>query len=137
MSDLLRRAEATRLTINKYRARPFDWKSRSTCIHMARTHLRNMGHRPPPIPDFRSVIGARRALQNTGFDNLTALLDSLLPRIAPAEMLVGDIAILPGDEGMEGIVISAGGKLIGYNEDAPDGVKPLMALVPLPAAWRA
>nr|WP_232307502.1 hypothetical protein [Sphingobium chungbukense] len=68
---------------------------------------------------------------------MTALLDSLLPRIAPAEMLVGDIAILPGDEGMEGIVISAGGKLIGYNEDAPDGVKPLMALVPLPAAWRA
>jgi len=137
MSELIRRADATRLTINKYRARPFDWKTRSTCIHMVRSHLRNMGHRPPAVPDFRSVIGARRALEKTGHKDLTALLDSLLPRIAPAEMLVGDIAVLPGDEGMECIVISAGGKLLGYHLDAPDGVKPLLATIPLTAAWRA
>ena len=104
---------------------------------MARSHLRNMGHRPPSVPDFRSAIGAKRALMKTGHENLTALLDSLLPRINPAEMLVGDIAILPGDEGMECIVVSAGGKLIGYQEDEPDGIRPLLALVPPPAAWRA
>lgn len=127
------------LTVAKYRAKPFDWRSRATCLHMARTHLRNFGHRPPPIPDFRSALGARKALDKAGFETVAALLDSLLPRIAPAAMWVGDLAILPGDAGLDSICIAdTAGKLIGWNEDDPSGVRPQMvlALENVVGAWR-
>jgi hypothetical protein len=136
MSDLVRRAEATRLTLAKYRARPFDWKARATCIHLARFHLVKMGHRPPAMPDFRSALGAQKALAKSGFADLSALLDSLLPRIAPAQMLVGDLALMEGDGPFDSICVSAGGKLLGWHEDDPEGIRPLMALdLPL-GAWR-
>lgn len=133
--ELVRRAEATRNTLARYRRKPFDWSERATCIHMARYHLRQMGHRPPPIPDFRSALGARQALGKAGFDSVTALLDSLLPRIAPAAMLVGDLAVLEGIEGLDSVVINAGGKVLGWHEAADDGVKPLIARE-IKAAWR-
>ncbi|WP_336974160.1 DUF6950 family protein [Sphingobium aromaticiconvertens] len=136
MSDLIRRADATRKTLAKYRRRAFDWRGRSTCIHLARYHLRNMGHTPPPVPDFRSALGARRALDRLGFADLAALFDSMLPRIAPAAMLVGDLAVLQGDEGFDSIVVSAGGKLLGYHADDGSGIKPLMALEMPVGAWR-
>jgi hypothetical protein len=135
MSDQVRRAEATRLTMARYRAIPFDWKAKATCIHLARAHLRNMGHRPPAIPAFRSALGAQRALHRTGFADLAALLDSLLPRIAPAAMWVGDLAVVEGDEGFDSIVISAGGKMLGYNEADMSGIKPLVVSA-FKGAWR-
>ncbi|MFC3442794.1 DUF6950 family protein [Sphingobium rhizovicinum] len=134
--DLVRRAEATRLTLAKYRSRPFSWADRATCIHLARHHLRNMGHKPPSIPDFRSALGAQKALLRQGHDDLHDLLDSLLPRIAPAQMLVGDLALIDGDGPFDSICVSAGGKLLGWHEDDASGIKPLLALtVPL-GAWR-
>lgn len=136
MSELTRRAAATNKTFGKYRSRPFAWDARSTCIHMVRFHLRNMGYRPPAMPDFRSALSARKALVRLGFDSVTSLLDSLLPRIAPAEMMVGDIAALDGDEGFESIVISSGSKLVGYHGDDPTGIKPHMLLQAPAVAWR-
>lgn len=133
--ELVRRAEATRKTMARYRNKRFDWGERATCIHMARYHLRQMGHRPPSIPDFRSALGARRALEKTGFGSVPALLDSMLPRITPAEMLVGDLAVFAGDEGMECVGVSAGGKILAWHEDAPNGIKPLIVSEIL-GAWR-
>jgi hypothetical protein len=52
--DLEARRVATNKTIAKYRNRPFDWKTQATCIHLARTQLRNLGHRPRRIPEFQS-----------------------------------------------------------------------------------
>jgi hypothetical protein len=133
-----RRVEATRKTLAKY-SRPFDWRGRMTCIHMARTQLRNMGHRPPPIPDFRSAIGARSALKKAGFGDIATLFDSMLPRISPAEMWVGDLALLPGDEFFGSICISdTAGKLIGWHEDDPSGVRPqlVLDLRSVTGAWR-
>ena len=136
MSDLIRRQEATTKTLAKYRNVPFDWRNRATCIHVARSQARNMGHRPPAIPDFRSAIGARRALKDTGFATVEALLDSMFERIAPAYMLVGDLALVPGDEGFESIFVSAGEKMLGWIETDPSGMRPIsMAIVPS-AAWR-
>ncbi|MGK2908567.1 MAG: DUF6950 family protein [Sphingobium sp.] len=135
MFDLNKRAEATRKTLAKYRHKAFDWKAKVTCIHLARTHLRNMGHKPPVIPAFTSPIGAQRALLATGFGSLEGLLDSMLPRIAPAAMLVGDLALLQGDEGFDSIVVSAGGKLLGYHEADMSGLKPLIANE-IKGAWR-
>lgn len=135
MLSSVERAEATRKTLAKYRSLPFDWKARVTCIHLARHHLRNMGHRPPSIPDFRSPLGAKRALERAGFVDVAGLLDGLLPRIAPASMWVGDLAVLEGDDGFDSIVISAGGKLLGYHDADPSGLKPLIASS-IMGAWR-
>lgn len=136
MSILVARATATNKTFARYRSLAFDWKKRATCIHMARVHLRNMGHRPPAIPDFRSALGAKRALVRSGFADIAALLDSLLPRIAPAEMIVGDFALMDGDDGFDSIVISSGSKLVGYHGDDTSGIKPMMLLQSPMAAWR-
>lgn len=135
MSDLNRRAEATRQTLAKYRALPFDWKRRVTCIHLARHHMRNMGYKPPPIPAFQSPLGARRALAKAGFADMAALLDSLLPRIAPASAWVGDLALLEGDDGFDSIVIHAGGKWLGYHSDDLSSIKPLV-VSEIKGAWR-
>lgn len=138
MSEMNRRVAATLKTLAKF-DRPFSWKSRATCIHLARTQMRNMGHMPPAIPDFRSALGARTALAKTGFADVAALLDSLLPRIAPAEMWVGDLALLPGDDAFDSIVIAdTAGKLVGWHEDDPSGVKPQMVLSldQVVGAWR-
>jgi hypothetical protein len=134
--DLNARADATRRTAAKYRAKPFSWANRATCIHLARTQLRNLGHMPPPIPDFRSALGARRALLRAGFSSVSDLLDSLLPRISPARMLVGDLAVIEGDEGFDGIVVSAGGKMLGWNEADASGLRILVVREYL-GAWRS
>lgn len=138
-SDLVRRADATRATMVRYRTRAFAWDKRATCIHMARFHLRQMGHRPPTIPDIRSPLSARRALLATGHDSLAELLDSLLPRITPAAMLVGDLALFEGDPesgGLDSIGVCAGDKLLGWHADDPSGIKPLIVSSFI-GAWRA
>ncbi|WP_287213430.1 hypothetical protein [Sphingobium sp.] len=135
---MTRRTEATRRTLAKY-ARPFSWRERVTCLHMARTQMRNMGHRPPSIPDFRSALGARTALKKAGFATMADLFDSLLPRITPAQMWVGDIALLPGDQMFDSICISdTVGKLVGFHEDGEDGVRAqlVLSLDHVIGAWR-
>jgi hypothetical protein len=133
--DLVARAAATAPVADKYRLRPFDWAKRATCIHLARDQLVAMGHAPPPIPVFRSALGARRALHKAGFADVAALLDSLLPRIPPASMVVGDLALMAGEGGLDGIVVSAGGKVMGWHESDPSGLMNLIGIDYL-AAWR-
>jgi len=137
--DLAARVAATEKVVARFRGRPFDWTTRRTCIHLARSQARALGHQPPRVPDFRSPVGARRALVAQGYETLEGLLDSLFPRIAPATMVVGDLALMAGSDGLGGLVISAGGKVIGYHEDyladglvniVPQGNRPFVG------AWR-
>jgi len=135
--DLVKRRDATNKTAIKYRLKPFSWKEARTCLHMLRTHMRNMGRKPPPIPAFQSPVGARRALKDAGFVSLEELIDSLLEPIPPAAMIIGDVAVLRGGEGFGAIVISAGGgKVLGYSDEHLD--QGLMNIIPLKieAAWR-
>lgn len=138
--DLIRRQRATQATLAKYRPRPLDWKKATTCIHMARFHLRQMGHAVPVLPRIRGVIGAKRALQANGWATVADMLDAqpMLERIAPAFMRVGDLAVLPG-EGMDAIVICAGThKLLGWHQDWAGGMIEMEAsLDALLGAWRA
>ena len=60
--DLLRRHEATRATLEKYRGKGWSWEAGRTCVHMARSHLVKMGHKPEALPRIRSLLAARRAL---------------------------------------------------------------------------
>ena len=139
--DLIRRKRATESTLAKYRALPFDWKKGVTCVHMARFHLQRMGHTVPVLPRMRGPIGAKRALQERGWDSVAAMLDAQegLQRIAPAMMLPGDLAALPDDSGFDAIVICAGRhKLLGWHQDWNGGMIEMEAsLDALRGAWRA
>lgn len=137
MMTLAERVTATEKTLAKFRGRPFDWKTGATCIHLARTQARNMRRRVPALPRFTSAVGARTALRKTGHASLEALLDSLFERIAPAAMLVGDVALGPGEEALGAIAISDGfGTLMGWHADAPL-LSPIAGAVgDLKGAWR-
>lgn len=116
--NLAQRAAVTQATWDKYRGKPFSWKG-ATCVHVLRSHLRAMGHKPPKMPSFQSAIGAKRALKEMGADDLSEMCAKIgLMQIAPAEMIVGDVAILPGDEGFDGLTICAGNKFMGFQEQA-------------------
>lgn len=134
MNDLLRRQKATEATLAKYRDKPFSWKDSNTCLHMLRFHLRQMGHKPEPLPRIRSAIGARRALDERGWQDVGDLLDTLLPRIPHASMLLGDVAMFRSGDGFGAITISVGGKVLGWHDDAPG----MTALEPveIAGAWR-
>jgi hypothetical protein len=137
LCDLEQRRVRTEQVMARFRARPFSWTGRRTCIHLARAQMVAFGHQPPTLPDMRSAISARHALNATGHDSLEALLDSLLPRIAPAAMWLGDLALMAGTEDFGAIVINAGGKVLGY-ADGYDGLQVIQPIGPNPfsAAWR-
>jgi hypothetical protein len=149
--EMLRRQEALEKTLERFRDKPFKL-GKDDCVQAARFHLRAMGHSPPATGHYATAIGARRALgaaikkkggKSYKQPRLDHLLDLLLPRIAPAAMLPGDLALLPEDEdgavGLGGtVVISVGTKFFAWHPDA-EGFSVLEPIVdrPFTAAWRA
>lgn len=138
--DLLRRQAACAATLAKYRDRAFDWRRGVTCVHMARFHLRRMGHKPEPLPGrVRSHVGAVRAMKDRGWQTVADMLDAQpgLARIAPAMMLPGDLAVAQGEQGLGAILICVGPhKLIGWREDAAGMVVLAVPLDQIDGAWR-
>ena len=135
MTDLIRRQKATQTTMERFGKKKFDWGKRSTCIHMVRFHLVQMGHKPPPIPDIRSLLGAKRALKERGVENVGELIDAILPEIPPAAMLLGDVAMLRDGAGIGALVVNVGGKVMGWHDDQPRMV--VMEALLIERAWRA
>lgn len=135
--ELERRRVATEKTLKRYRGKVFDWSKGITCVHLARVHLRNMGHKPETLPRFRSALSAKKALKERGWSSVADMLDSMMPRIAPAQMLLGDFAIVPGDAGLDAIFVCAGPlKVFGWREDHPKMVLLDIDLNELTGAWR-
>ena len=135
--ELERRRAATEKTLARYRGKAFDWSAGVTCVHLARQHLRNMGHKVPTLPRFRSALAAKRALKERGWASVAEMLNSLLPYIRPAEMVLGDLAVVPGDAGLDAIFVCAGPrKVFGWREDA-DGLVVLdVSMDEMTGAWR-
>lgn len=135
MNDLIRRQRALEKTKAKYRGKSLDWK-RYDCVRMARSHLVAMGKkRLPKMPRYSSPLGARRALKAAGHDNLESLIDTILPRIAPAQMLPGDLLMVRGEGGFGSLMIwQDGGMAMGWVE----GHSQLKNFIPTEyvAAWR-
>ena len=131
MNEMLRRQQALEKTLAKYRDKAIDFKT-VDCVRAARFHLIQMGHKPPPMPRYQSLIGARRAAEQAG--GLEALLDGLLPRIAPAAMWLGDIALLEGEGGIDAVMFNVGGKLAGWHESAERMVN--VTALAVKGAWR-
>lgn len=118
--DLIRRKQATDLTLAKFRGKGWSWESGITCVHLMRFHLLKMGHAMPPMPRLRSLLTAKRELALRGCANVAELMDQLgVPQIPPAMMLMGDIAALPGGEdGIGALLVCLGPhKLMGWRED--------------------
>jgi hypothetical protein len=135
-NPLILRQEALRATIARFQGKPFVWGT-TDCWIMTRAHLRALGERPPATPRYRTALGAKKALKLRGFDSMADAIDSILPRISPAEMLPGDVAAVEGVEGLDALVICAGHKVFGWHEEADGPV----FIVPKPGAltiaWRA
>lgn len=140
--ELERRRLATAKTLARYQGQPFDWRKSTTCLHLARFQMKAMGHRPPRMPPLRSALRAKKELDARGFASVVELMDSILPRIAPAQMRLGDLAALPGDPDsnaawLDALVVNiAPRKFAGWHPD-----KHLMAVMDIDlgdvtAAWR-
>ena len=140
MNELVRRQQATFATLQRYRGRALDWQAAITCVHMARFHLRQLGHRPPALPRIRSFIAARHALTARGWSDCAQMLDAQpwLAQIAPAAMLPGDLAFRASEDGLGSILICAGAqKAMGWFEGADGMVVMDMNFGQFAAAWRA
>lgn len=137
-TDMQRRMAATQATMAKFRDRPFSWADRATCIHMARFHMVQMGHKPPPLPQFRSALGAKRAMAERGWNGLADLFDAmgLLP-VPAASLRLGDLATLPGDNGLDSVVVAlGGGEFAGWREDVDGMTRTAGAVGMATGAWR-
>jgi hypothetical protein len=141
--DLVRRNRALEATLKRFAGKEFDLGS-ADCIQLVHYHLGAMGHRKLPDPGgYASPAGVTKALKRLGHDDLASLFDSLLPRIAPAFMLPGDIALVKAEKGAPAwragtVVISIGRKFIGWHPDHPvlSIIQPTID-APFEAAWRA
>ena len=120
--DLIRRQAATQATLARFRGAAFSWKAGVTCVHLAHFHLQQLGHAPKALPGIRSVRAAVRALQERGWADCRAMLAAQpgLTDIAPAAMLMGDLAVTGSEDGLGAIMVCAGPhKVFGWREDAP------------------
>jgi hypothetical protein len=134
------RAAATQKVLDRYRDKPFSW-SGANCIRLARAQAVALGHKPPPVPVFRSALGARRALAKLGHRSVSSLMDSLFPRRpAPAFAIMGDLCVLNGedeDAGLEAVCIADGfGNLFGWHGSDPSRLSTIKrAEADIKAAW--
>lgn len=137
LPELERRRRATEATRAKYIGTAFDWKRWRHCIALARFQAVQMGHRPPPIRAIRGPISAKRELAKRNCETVIELLDGQFARIAPAEMLLGDIAAFPGTDGLNAIGVCAGpGRVLCWREDHPVLAVLVVDLDQLEASWR-
>jgi hypothetical protein len=150
--DLIRRQEALDATRAKFKGKPLVLGTYD-CIKVMRFHLVKMGHKGLPSPGrYTNALGAKRALADV-MEKLTGkrpkkptfeeLGDALLPRIPPAAMLPGDIALVPEDEdggvGLGGaMVVFIGRKFMSWHPDVEwlADIEPKIEQ-PFLAAWRA
>lgn len=136
--SLAERASATERTLARYRDKPFSWRG-ANCIRLARAQAKEMGHAVPPVPVFRTALGAKRALAAKGAGSVTELLDKHFARhTAPAFALVGDLCVLSGEDGLEAVCIADGqGNLFGWHDAKPDGLSVIkFAQADIRTAWK-
>jgi hypothetical protein len=137
--ELVRRRDAAQDALDYWRPRP--WRmGENDCVRMFARHARLLGYvvRIPPARSYRTVKGAKFSLAALGHASLPAAIDALgLPRISPAEALVGDVIQLPGDDDdLPALTIALGnGRVVGWHESVKTGAEVLQPLA-FVTAWR-
>jgi hypothetical protein len=138
MTVLLRRQQAAQAAVDRFKGQPLAY-GKNDCVRLAAFVLRKMGRRPQlaKAGSYSTALGAARALQRAGFEDLATAVDALgLPRIAPAAAWVADLVLLPAEGPFGGALSVAvgNGRVLGYHEDV-DGADILQPVQYL-AAWR-
>ncbi|PZQ56276.1 MAG: hypothetical protein DI555_06585 [Novosphingobium pentaromativorans] len=120
MTPLERRHAATEATLARYRGRAFKWGS-VDCAKVAAFHLKKLGHKIAisKAGAYQSDFGAARALKRLGYSTLAEMADGIgLVAIAPARMLLGDVALIPSEGAIGALGIYAGnGNIFCFHED--------------------
>lgn len=134
----LRRIEATLATKNEFIGRSLDYKA-VDCLRIAAFCLRQLGHSKPTkgVRKYSSLLGAVRALKESGFKNLIEAVDDYgLTPIPPALAIAGDIIAYPGvDFGGFSLGVAIGdNKFLGI---APDSVVQTAEIWAASHAWRS
>lgn len=141
-SSLIRKRDAAQAALDAFQGQSLVWGKRD-CLKLAVGHLRSLGHQIglAKAGSYKTALGARRALRKAGYRSLIEAVDSRgLERIAPAAMVAGDLAALPGDNGFAALAIAVGnGRLLAFHPDG-GGSDVMAAVVVQPiafvAAWR-
>jgi hypothetical protein len=140
LPELDRRREATQATADRFKGKTLDWKNGLHCVRMLHSHLREMGWRSPKLPTLprvRSALAARQALKARGWDSVTEMLDSLLEPIPAAKMRLGDVAVTPGQEGLDCVMINLGPRtMMGFHPETGEVVAYATDYSDLTRAWR-
>ena len=138
--DMLRRLEAVEKTKARFEGKAFVLGS-NDCGKLLAFHLKALGHKPPSAGNYTTEAGAILACRRAGGNTLAEVLDAMgLERIAPAAMMLGDVAILKSEpeEGtasrIGSAVVHLGGKMMGWHPDAPDLA--VMDVIETEAAWK-
>lgn len=136
---LAARAEATGRTIAHFAGVPFSWE-KGNCWRLTAYQARVMGHSFPPVPRFRSPLGAVQALRKAGCTCAADFLDRHFQRLPAASMaLIGDLVLLPSEDGvLDAVCIADGqGNLFGWHGEDPSGLKAIkFASADVIGAWR-
>lgn len=117
--NLLERAKVTQATLDSYRGRPSDHAGNEwPCIYLLHDHLTACGYDVPEIPELSDLRSVLKAMKERGWNSVPDMLDQHLERIAPAMMMMGDVAVSKSEAGVDAILICAGPmKLFGWRED--------------------
>lgn len=137
MHVLERRKIATEATMARFVGQPFVW-GKQDCAKLSAFHLRQLGVKVgiAKAGKWTTALGAKAALKRMGVKSLSELADKHLAEIAPASALPGDIMIMPGDDGFEGLAIVLGnGAVLGWHEET-DGCAVLRVTYAETRAWR-
>lgn len=131
------RRRAVQATADQFNGIPFKWGS-FDCGIMVLSHMRRIGN-PLPVDglgEWKSAIGAKRAVKRLGFDTMDAFLDANLKRIPPAAARLGDVLSFEAEASVGGLGINIGnGAVLCYHEDAPEG--PIAGrVITARGAWR-
>ena len=137
MSEIMiRRVDAAQATLDHWIDRIFKWGS-CDCSRIIAWHLRQIDHNAGLMRfgNYRTALGARAALKRGGFKSIEDVLDAmLLPRIAPAYAMVGDIVRGAGTDSFGAFGVMLGnGAMLGFHEDTA-GVS-VLRRIELETAW--
>lgn len=135
MTKLEKRAKALNETQAKFGTKSFKWGG-CDCAKILAFHLRKFGHKVPKTGGYRSALGAKKRLNELGFETLPELVDSLgLEPIAPAFTVLGDVVSFESDDPIGGVgIVWGNGNMMCFHESFQTPV--IMTMGRIDRAWR-
>ena len=137
--SLVVRREAVEATIERFNGRAMKW-GLVDCARIAAHDLRQLGIKTRLMKGQRysSEHGALKALRDQGFSGLAQAVDEMLPRIAPAMAIQGDLVGMETDGDVWDVALCVGvgnGRVLGIQDGRAMILQPDLSKAV--TAWRA